>query len=56
MKKRVKNIVSIIGVILLILGVTSSIPLFLQKSYLGLVFSLISVIFGVIFLAIAFGE
>lgn len=56
MKKITKNVVSVIGVILLVLGVTSSIPLFLQKSYLGLGFSMLSVIFGIIFLAIAFGD
>ena len=56
MKKRVKNIVSVIGVILLVLGITASIPLFLQKSYLGMIAGLASVIIGIILLAISFGE
>ena len=56
MKKRAKNIISVIGIILLILGITSSIPLYLQKSYLGLISSLFSVITGVILLAIVFGD
>jgi len=56
MKKRTKNVISVIGVILLVLGITTSIPLFLQKNYLGMIISLISVIIGVILLAISFGE
>jgi uncharacterized membrane protein HdeD (DUF308 family) len=56
MKKRTKNVVSVIGVILLVLGITTSIPLFLQKSYLGMITGLASVIVGLILLAIAFGD
>ena len=56
MKKRIKNIISVIGVILLVLGITASIPLFLQKSYLGMIMGLVSVIIGIILLSISFGD
>ncbi len=56
MKNRAKNIVSVVGVILLVLGVTASIPLFLQKSYSGMIIGLASVIIGIILLSISFGD
>ena len=56
MKKRAKNIISVIGVILTIIGIIISISSFVKENYLGLGISLIAVILGVIFLAIAFGD
>lgn len=56
MKKKIKKIVSVIGVICLVIGLAVLIPSFLSKSYFGIGASAFLVILGLILLAIAFGE
>lgn len=57
MRKRIKNILAVIGVISLVTGITISIPLFLRNLYFAgsLVIGLL-IIAGLILLAIAFGD
>jgi len=56
MKKRVKNLLSVFGVLLTLGGVTMAIPFYLNKIYFGLIMSFVFVIIGIILLSIAFGE
>ena len=56
MNKKNKKIVSVIGTVSLVMGLTSSIPSFLNSSYFGIGASAFFVILGLILLAIAFGE
>ncbi len=56
MAKTNKNILAVVGVACLVIGVTSSVPLFLTQNYLyGALSSLLSII-GIICLAVAFGD
>ena len=50
-KKEKKKLSTIIGFILLVLGITGGIPSFLAKSYFGLATAAIFVIAGVLLLA-----
>ena len=46
----------VLGVILVVMGVTGTIPLALNKQYLGLSITAILVIVGIILIAWAFGD
>jgi len=56
MKKRVKNLLSVFGVIFFIMGISILIPSYLNNNILGFGLSLASVIIGGVLFAIVFGE
>lgn len=56
MKKRIKNILSVIGVIFEVIGILGAIPFFLKEMYIIAGFFSFLVIVGLIFLALAFSE
>ncbi len=56
MKKTVKNILAVAGVISAVLGITSAIPSFLQANYAIATFASLLIVAGLVMLAIAFGD
>jgi len=56
MKRTHKNLLAVAGVILVVVGALISIPSFLSKSYPLAITCTLSVIIGLIFLAVAFGD
>lgn len=56
MKKTQKNMFLVAGTILTILGITGSIPSFLNEQYTVATLSAIFVIGGIILLAVGFGD
>ena len=57
MKERVrKNLLSVFGVMFLIFGGLFTINFYLNSNYIGLFGSAMSVIIGIVLLAIVFGE
>lgn len=56
MNKRIKNVISVIAIILLIIGVTTSFPAFIERNFIVLLIDFVIVVIGVILLAIVFGE
>lgn len=56
MNKKARNIVALIGVISTITGVLVAAPSFLVENYLIGILGTFLLVFGLIFLAIAFGD
>jgi len=54
MNRRIKNIISVIAIILLVIGVLTSIPAFLERNFTILLIDLVIVIIGVILFASVF--
>lgn len=56
-KKKNKMVIGVLGVVLTIFGVIGTIPILLNKEYLvGLLATGLSVIVGIILIALAFGD
>ncbi len=56
MAKKKRTIWGVIGIILVIMGVTGSIPFAIQRQFIGVSVSAVFVIGGVILIAWAFGD
>ena len=56
MKKQAKNLLAVAGIISMVMGVTGSIPFFLQEKYSLAIVSTLFIIGGLVLLAIAFGD
>lgn len=56
MRKQVRNIVSLIGVICSVVGAILAVPFFLTGKYIPAIIATIFVVIGLVFLAFAFGD
>lgn len=55
-KKKNKTIWGVIGVLLTLFGVTGTIPILINKEYIALLITAISVVVGIILMAWAFSD
>jgi len=56
MQKRKKNLLSVFGIILGVIGLFMAVPSYLNSTYLGLGISSCLVIIGIVLLALAYGD
>ena len=56
MKRRIRNILAVVGVISTVMGIVGAIPSFLQESYDVTTGSVVLIVAGLVLLAIAFGD
>jgi len=56
MARKIENVVSVIAIILLIIGVITSFPAFVERNFLILALDFVLVVIGVILLAATFDK
>jgi len=54
MKKRIENVLMVIAIIMLIVGVTTAIPAYIEKDLIVLIIDFIIIVIGVILFASVF--